>query len=65
VDLASIDLIEKLHEDEGVEDDGVVLRWRGVERRIATTVDVKYPLAWRVKNKARRRNKSGKKYNDT
>lgn len=46
VDLASIDLIEKLHEDEGVENDGVVLRGRGVERSIATAVDVKHALAW-------------------
>lgn len=27
VNLASIDLVEELHQDEGVEDDGVVFRW--------------------------------------
>lgn len=28
VDLSGVDLIEELHHDEGVEDDGVVFRWR-------------------------------------
>lgn len=45
VDLASIDLVEKLHEDEGVKNDGVVLRGRGVKRSVATTVDVKHAFA--------------------
>lgn len=45
MDLASVDLIEKLHEDKGVKYDGVVLRGRGVERCIAATVDVKHALA--------------------
>lgn len=45
VDLASIDLVEKLHEDKGVKNDGVVLRGRGVKRSIATAVDVKHALA--------------------
>lgn len=48
MNLASIDLVEKLHEDEGVEDDGVVLRGRGVEGCVAATVDVKHALAWSV-----------------
>lgn len=42
VDFPSIDLIEELHHDEAVEDDGVVLRWRSVERGVAATVNVKY-----------------------
>lgn len=50
VDLASVNLIEKLHEDEGVKNDGVVLRGRGVQRSIATTVNVKHMLSWKVKN---------------
>lgn len=45
MDLASIDLVEKLHEDEGVKNDGVVLRGRGVKRSVATAVNVKYALA--------------------
>lgn len=49
MDLASVDLVEKLHEDKGVEDDGVVLRGRGVERSVAAAVDVKHALAWRVR----------------
>lgn len=55
MDLASVDLVEKLHEDEGVEDDGVVFRWGGVERSVATAVDVKHALAWRVKKKKQRK----------
>lgn len=42
MDFPSIDLIEELHHDEAVEDDGVVLRWRSVERGVAATVNVKY-----------------------
>lgn len=30
VNLASIDLVEELHQDKGIEDDGVVFRWGGV-----------------------------------
>ncbi len=51
VDLASVDLIEKLHEDEGVKDDGVVLRGRRVEGSVAPTVNVEHALAWVVKKK--------------
>lgn len=47
VDLASVDLVEKLHEHEGVENDGVVLGWRGVEGSVAAAVDVKDALACR------------------
>lgn len=54
--LASIDLVEKLHENKGVEDDGVVLRGRGVERSVAAAVDVKNVLAWTVKKGVRRGN---------
>lgn len=41
VNLASVDLIEKLHHHKGVEDDGVVFRRRGVEGCVPATVDVK------------------------
>lgn len=41
MNLASIDLIEKLHEDEGVEDDCVVLCGRRVQWSIAPAVNVK------------------------
>lgn len=41
MNLAGIDLIEQLHHDEGVEDNGVVLGGRGVERGIPATVNVK------------------------
>lgn len=41
VNFAGIYLVKELHHDEGVEDDGVVLRWRRVERSIAATVNVK------------------------
>ena len=47
VDFAGIDLVEELHHDKGVEDDGVVLRWRRVERSITAAVDVKDLLAYR------------------
>ena len=55
VDLASVDLVEELHEDEGVEDDGVVLRGRGVERGVAAAVDVKNVLAWWRKQEVRKK----------
>lgn len=47
MDLASIDLIEELHEDEGVEDDCVVLRGRRVKWSITPAVNVKdlFPCA--------------------
>lgn len=41
VDLACVDLVEQLHHDKGVEDDGVVLSGWGVERGVPATVDVK------------------------
>ena len=46
MDLARVDLVEDLHQDEGVEHDGVVFGGRGVERRVPATVDVKDDLAW-------------------
>lgn len=56
VDLASVDLVKKLHEDEGVEDDGVVF-WGGrVERSVAAAVDVKHALAWGAKSREGRAN---------
>ena len=47
MDLPGIDLVEELHEHEGVEDDGVVLRGGGVERGVAAAVDVQQPFTWR------------------
>ena len=44
VDLAGIDLIEELHHDEGVEDDGVVLGGWRVQGSIPSTVNVKEEL---------------------
>lgn len=44
VDLAGVDLVEQLHHHEGVEDDGVVLRGRGMQGRVPPTVDVKEEL---------------------
>lgn len=41
MDLPGVDLIEKLHEHEGVEDDGVMLRGRRVKRSVTAAVDVK------------------------
>lgn len=55
MDLASVDLVEKLHEDEGVEDDGVVLRGGRVERSVATAVDVEHALTWRAKRTAEKK----------
>lgn len=46
MNLAGVDLVEELHEDEGVEDDGVVLGGRGVEGSVAAAVDVEHALAW-------------------
>ena len=47
VDLAGVDLVEDLHHDEGVEDDGVVFGRRRVEGRAAPAVDVEDLLACR------------------
>lgn len=46
VDLPGVDLVEELHHDEGVEDDGVVLGRRRVQGGVAAAVDVKDLLAW-------------------
>lgn len=40
VDLASVDFVEELHHDEGVENNGVMFRGRGMERRIPPAVNV-------------------------
>lgn len=45
MDLAGVDFVEELHEHEGVENDGVVLAGRGVQRRPPPAVDVKELLA--------------------
>lgn len=44
MNLPGVDLVEELHQDEGVEDDGVVLRRRRVERSVAAAVDVEHAL---------------------
>lgn len=41
MDLPGVDLIKELHQDEGVEDDGVMLRGRRVKRTVTAAVDVK------------------------
>lgn len=46
VDLACVYFIKKLHHDKSVENDGVVLRRRRVERGVAATVNVKDLLTW-------------------
>lgn len=46
VDFAGVDLVEELHHDKGVEDDGVVLRRRGVKRGIPPTVNLEHFLTW-------------------
>lgn len=45
VDLAGVDLVEQLHQHEGVEDDGVVFGGRRVQRGVPATVDVKQFLS--------------------
>lgn len=47
MDLAGVDLVEKLHQYKGVEDNSVVFRRRGVERRVPAVVDVKQFLSYR------------------
>lgn len=44
MNLAGVELVKDLHEDERVEDDGVVLRGRCVEGGVPPTVNVKYLL---------------------
>lgn len=46
MNLAGVDLVEELHHDKGIEDDGVMLRWRRVQRCVPATVDVKDLLAY-------------------
>lgn len=50
VNFAGIELVEDLHEDKSVEDDGVVLRWRGMEWGVPPAVNVKYLLTCDRKN---------------
>lgn len=40
MDLPGVDLVEKLHHDEHVENDGVVLRRRRMQRRVTAAVNV-------------------------
>lgn len=47
VDLASVELVEDLHEDECVENNRVVFRGRRVKWGIPATVDVKHLLTYK------------------
>ncbi len=51
MDFASVYLIKELHHDKGVEDDGVVLRWRRVEGSITSAVNVKDLLTYKREKK--------------
>lgn len=53
VDLASVDLVEKLHQHEGIEDDGVVFSRRGMEGCISAAVYIKNPLSYRNNQRER------------
>lgn len=44
MDFAGVDLVEELHHDKGVEDDGVVLGRRRVKRGVPATVNLKHFL---------------------
>lgn len=46
VDFAGVNLIEELHHDEDIEDDGVVFRGRRVKGGIATTVNAEELLSY-------------------
>lgn len=46
MDLAGVDLVEKLHHHEGIEHNGVVFRRWGVEGCIPAAVNVKYLLSY-------------------
>lgn len=52
MNLASIELVKDLHEDEGVEDNGVVLSGRGVKRGVSSAVNVKHLLTCKRVSKA-------------
>lgn len=45
MDLAGVDLVEELHQHKGVEDNGVVLAGRGMERRLPATVNIEQFIA--------------------
>lgn len=47
MDLAGIDLVEKLHHYKGIEDNSVVFRGWGVEGRVPAAVNVKHFLTCR------------------
>lgn len=49
MDFSGVYFVEELHHDKGVEDDGVVLRRRGVEGCVAATVNVKDLFTYRGK----------------
>lgn len=42
VDFTGVQLVKDLHEDEGVEDDGVMLRRGGMKRGVPPVVDLKH-----------------------
>lgn len=51
MDFSGVYLVEELHHDEGVEDDGVVLGGRRVERCVTAAVNVKDLFTCREKEK--------------
>lgn len=51
MDFPSVDLVEELHHDKGVEDDGVVFGRGRVQGGVATAVDVEDLLTWWHKEK--------------
>lgn len=59
VNFTGVQLIKDLHEDEGVEDDGVVLRREAVEGGVPPAVDVKHLLTCKGKGQTLR---SGRLY---
>lgn len=48
MDLTRVDLVEELHHDEDVEDDGVVFGGRRVQGCVTAAVDVKHLLSCQI-----------------
>lgn len=51
VNLACVEFVEDLHEDKRVEDDGVMLRGRGVQGGVSAVVDVEHLLTCEMETK--------------
>lgn len=54
VNFTGVQLVKDLHEDEGVEDDGVVLRRRAVQGGVPPAVDVEHLLTCEQKGQTLR-----------